>query len=220
MVPADYPFVVAQVFDEILEKVGPMGHRFQRWVDQGTEMLSSESHGKFQQGLQRLGELLGYSVVSPRYGASTDCRWRGIFGNSREIVTFEAKIEHEPGGKITPTAVGQGHNQLTRAKAEYEVIGFTVRGTIVTHLTAIDPSAESSLGELRVIRKDAVVALWQRVVGILSLYRDEWDLEDIETRLAAAESVVAKLPPSAWLSKSLSIDGPWIEAADLLADWP
>lgn len=88
---ADYPFVVVQVFDEILERVGPRGHRFQRWVDEGTAWLKSDSHSQFQSGLQRLGEMLGYSAALPRYGASTDCRWRGIFGNTREVVTFEAK---------------------------------------------------------------------------------------------------------------------------------
>lgn len=217
---AEYPFVVAQVFDEILERVGPRGHRFQRWGDQGAEMLNSDSHREFQNGLQRLGELLGYSAALPRYGASTDCRWRGIFGNTREVVTFEAKIEHDPAGTITPSAVGQAHIQLTRAKGEYEERGFVVRGTITTHLQAIDASAESSLGEVRIVRKDAIQSLWRRAVLVLSEYRDNWDLEDVEARLAAAEQAVAKLPPACWLTRALSCDGPWIEADDLLREWP
>lgn len=217
---ADYPFVVAQVFDELLEKVGPKGHQFQRWVDKGTRCLDSDSHAEFQCGLQLLGDLLGYSAMLPKYGASTDCRWRGIFGNTREIATFEAKIEHQPSGRITPTAVGQAHNQVTRAKSEYEARGFTVRGTIVSHLSEIDPSAASSLGEVRIIKKDAVQALWQRVTQILARYRDDWDLEDVDARLNAAEQVIAKLPPSAWLSRALSNDSPWIGTDQLLQEWP
>lgn len=220
IVQTDYPFVVAQVFDELLERVGPRGHRFQRWADQVSQSLNSTSHSDFQQGLQRLGEILGYSVALPRYGASTDCRWRGIFGNAREIVTFEVKIEHEPSNTVTPTALGQAHNQATRAKSEFEARGFTVRGTIVTHLSSIDRSAESSLGEVRILRKDAILGLWQRVLQVLSEYRDDWDLENVEARLAASEQIVAKLPPASWLTRALSNDGTWITADDLLEQWP
>lgn len=95
-----------------------------------------------------------------------------------------------------------------------------MRGTIVTHLATIDDSAESSLGEVRIVRKGAILLLWQRVVQVLSQYRDDWDLEDVEARLSAAEQVVAKLPPAAWLTNALSKDGPWIESTDLLEKWP
>lgn len=216
----DYAYVVVQVFDELLERLGPRGHRFQRWVEQGTAMLNSESHAEYQRGLERLGNLLGFSASLPRYGASTDCRWRGIFGNRREAITFEAKIEHEAGGRITPSHVGQAHIQLARAKAEYETRGFTVRGTIVTHLVDIDASAESSLGEIRIVRKEGVRQLWDRVVLVLSQYRDEWDLEDVDARMAAAEQVVPRLPPTGWLTDALSKDQTWIEVADLLEQWP
>lgn len=95
-----------------------------------------------------------------------------------------------------------------------------MRGTIATHLSTIDTSAESSLGEVRVVRKDAAQALWQRAVLVLSRFRDDWDLEDVEARLTAAEQAVAKLPPAGWLTTALSKDDTWIEADDLLGQWP
>ncbi len=65
----DYPYVVLHAFDDLLEHVGPRGNQFQKWVEQGSAMLNSESHGQFQEGLERLGALLGYSASRPRYGA-------------------------------------------------------------------------------------------------------------------------------------------------------
>ena len=116
--------------------------------------------------------------------------------------------------------MGQAHIQLTRAKGEYERRGFVVRGTIATHLEAIDPSAESSLGEVRVIKKAAICSLWDHVVLLLSQYRDDWDLDDVDARMAAAERLVTKLPPASWFTNALSKDATWVEAADLLEAWP
>lgn len=218
--PTDYPFVVIQEFDEILEKLGNRGTRFQGWIERVTSMLDSGSHGQYQEGLSELGKTLGYSATRPNYTASTDCRWRGIFGNMREVVTFEAKIEHRDGSFVTSTHVGQGHNQLNRALAEYGSKGYTIRGTLVTHLTEIDKSAESSLGQLRVIQKPAIRKLWDRIVLRLSDYRDDWSLADAEARLNAAEQITTKLPPGGWLTKALAHDGVWVTETDLLKEWP
>ena len=97
------------------------------------------SHDDFARGLGRLGELLGYSAVFPKYGGATDCRWHGVFGNRREAFTFEAKIEHKVDKAITARAVGQAHSQRARAEAELEASGFLIRGLIITHLERLWP---------------------------------------------------------------------------------
>src|SRR5205807_4149632 len=110
--------------------------------------------------------------------AATDCRWRGIFGNAREVITFEAKIEHTPSQQISASDVGQAHNQLARAEREFQSQGYTIRGTIVTHLTQLAPEAASSAGEIKIVEKSAVLELWNRVRMLLNLYRDHWSLDD------------------------------------------
>lgn len=80
---------------------------------------------------------LAYTATRPRYGTSTGRRWRGAFGQAREVFTFEAKIEHVPAGKIVATDLGQAHNQRTRAEAEFVPRGYTVRGSIITHMTEV-----------------------------------------------------------------------------------
>ncbi len=135
------------------------------------------------------------------------------------MITFEAKIEHKDSNTITPTSVGQAHIQLTRAIGEYEARGFVVRGTIVTHLDTIEPSAKASLGAVRVIRKAAVNDLWDKAVSALSIYRDGWDLEDLEARMVASEQVLPKLPAAGWLTKTLDeAEALWV--ANLLVEWP
>ena len=95
-----------------------------------------------------------------------------------------------------------------------------MRGTIVTHLTRIADEARASLCSIRIIPTDAVLVLLDRIVAVLSQYRDEWSLEDLEARSTSAESIKPLLPTDGWLSRSLSADDPLIAADALLADWP
>ena len=215
----EYAYVVLHGFDDILERCGPKGTRFQKWADRISACLRSESHAEYQEGLEELGSVLGFSASRPKYGASTDCRWRGVFGNFREVVTFEAKIEHEAGNKIIPHHVGQAHNQLTRAKEEYGNKGFVVRGTIVTHLSDLEATVSSSLGEVRIVKKDAVLDLWNTAMGILSLYRDQWSLDDVDARLTAGESLLPRFPAAGWLTRALANDSNVISSNILLNEW-
>ena len=138
----------------------------------------------------------------------------------KELVTFEAKVEHSDGKEITPTFVGQAHNQMNRAVAEFQHLGYTVRGTITTHLEAIDPAAKSSLGSLRIISKAAIQSLWERVKLLLSLYRDAWSLDDVSARIAAASALRPKCPPAGWLIATLEQDTIIMGPNELLGRWP
>lgn len=218
--PNDYPDAVLQAFDERLEQWGCRGSRFQRWCERTKRHLQSESHAEFQEGLEQLGSILAYSASRPRHQASTDCRWRGVSGNMREVVTFEAKIEHGQDVEIYARDVGQAHNQHQRAVQQYDHVGYTIRGTIVTHLATIADEARASLGPIRIIPTEAVLVLFDKIVAILSQYRAGWSLEDLEARSASAERIRPLLPTAGWLTRSLSADDPFISAEGLLADWP
>jgi hypothetical protein len=133
----DYAASLFQRFDELFEVLGARGNRFERWCARLAEQLSSDSHKTYQVGLVALGDLLAYKATRTEYQASADCRWRGSFGNAREVITFEAKIEHDPSQQITASDMGQAHIQLARAASEFQAQGYTLRGTIVTHLTTL-----------------------------------------------------------------------------------
>jgi hypothetical protein len=133
-VATDYATVLIRAFDDQLERLRTTGNRFDRYCEAVTDGLQADAHDRFCDALEKLGTVLGYAASRPRYQAATDCRWRGVFGNQKEPVIFEAKIEHAARTTIVPADVGQAHNQLARAQGEYGGHGYVIRGTIVTHL--------------------------------------------------------------------------------------
>ena len=216
----DYSAAILRTFDDLLERLGTTGTRFERWCQAITSNLQAVSHAQYREGLEQLGRMLGYHHASrPRHSAATDCRWRGVFGNTREVITFEAKIEQDTSQQIVASDMGQAHNQLTRAQREYEAQGYIVRGTIITHLTTIAPEAEASAGGIKVLEKAAIFELWNQVRLLFSLYRDGWSLDDISARLAAAQTIRSRLPATGWLIRALDSDERIITAGRLMSEW-
>jgi hypothetical protein len=218
-VATDYAAVLIRAFDDQLERLGTTGNRFDRYCQSITDGLQADTHDRFSEALEKLGAVLGFSASRPRYQAATDCRWRGVFGNQRELVTFEAKIEHLARNTIVPADVGQAHNQLARAQAEYGAHGYVIRGAIVTHLNALDPAAEASAGAIRVILRDTVIELWNRVRLLLSLYRDNWSLDDMQARAAALTRIQGQIPPTSWLPRAFDHPGRFVTPQQLLSGW-
>ena len=216
---SDYAAVLLRAFDDLLERLGTTGNKFERWCEGVTRGLQSENHDQFAEALEKIGGVLGYHATRPRHQAATDCRWRGVFGNMKELVTFEGKIEHTEHAAIVPSDVGQAHNQVARAQAEYAPQGYVVRGTIVTHLNTVDPAADASAGAIRVIPKAATLELWNQVRLILSLYRDRWSLDDLQARLVAVDAVRARIPQAGWLIRALDVDERFVAAQRLLSEW-
>ncbi len=215
----EYAEALLRSFDELLERTGTTGDRFQRFLDQIASRLVSERHAEFQEGLESLGKLLAYAAYRPKYGAATDCRWRGVFGNMREIVTFEAKIEHDATTAVNASDVGQAHNQRARAEAEFGGGGYTVRSTIVTHLAQVHPDAISSVGQLKFLPKQAALLLFERVRALLTEYRARWSLDDMTVRRSAAEVVRPRIPRNGWLTRALDTGAPFVNSATFVNEW-
>lgn len=170
----DYVEAVFRAFDEYLDIHGASGKRFHKAISQLSARLRSSAHDGYSKGLEDLGGLLGFGATRPTYNAATDCRWRGVFGSTREVFTFEAKIEHLASSEITASFVGQAHNQLSRAQNEFGGLGYAVRGAIVTPLTEIASDAVASIGPIKVIDSAAMADLADLVIAILSQYHDRW----------------------------------------------
>jgi hypothetical protein len=216
----EYAAALIRSFDDHLEMMGSKGAKFDSFCQRVAECLNSQKHEEYCEGLEKLGNLLGYQATRPKYRAATDNRWRGTFGNSKELIAFEAKVEHTAGAEVTPNHMGQAHNQLNRAMSEFEHLGYSIRGTIVTHLTTIDAAAKSSAGAIRVIAKSGVFELWERVRVLLSLYRQGWSIDDIPARRSAANAILAKCPRTGWLLKAIDEDRLFLDGKTLLSGWP
>ncbi|HEV7482493.1 MAG TPA: helicase C-terminal domain-containing protein [Solirubrobacterales bacterium] len=215
----EFRAVCVRSIDEQLERTPP-GSKLDRWRQRLADQLSSGSHNEYAAGLGAIGGLLGYSAVFPKYGAATDCRWRGVFGNAREAITFECKIEHKPGSEIDARAVGQAHNQRARAVTELEKSGYAVRGLIVTHLDRLAADAAPGLGEIVVMSAEAVAALRSRLDQLLASLASGWSLEDPQARVAAGEELASRLPDTGWLIDAIDNADRFLNAESLLADWP
>jgi hypothetical protein len=218
--PVEYQSYLFRAFDDQLEGLGVKGNRFERFCQRLSDGLRSENHNEFNEALEILGGLLGFDADRPKHQAATDNRWRGTFANEKELFTFEVKVEHEDGNEITAYHVGQAHNQRLRAEHEFQALGYSIRGAIITHLTQINPAAKSSAGPVRIIEKPAMIALWERVRVMLSVYRAKWSLDDIPVRLIAVESIRLQSPPTGWLVRALDADTLFIGADLLLKEWP
>ena len=215
----DYFAILKRNIDDLLEELGPKRLRFDKYCARIGELLKSESHNEYQEGLEKLGRVLGYDSQRPRHSGATDCRWRGVFGSGREFVTFEAKIEDHESSVISLSDVGQARNQNIRAEKEYKPNGFEVRSTIVTHLTELSRGVPDALPGLKIVNKEAIESLWKEVHGILSVYRDRWDADSVETRHRAGTLIKGSVPDTGWLIRALDTDETFIDSDRLLREW-
>jgi len=218
---ADQEFaeVVIRSFDDNLERLGTTGGKFDKFLERIENALSSGNHGVYQEGLETLGNLLGYRARRPRHAGAADCVWKGEFGNIRELVTWEAKIEHQPAISINHSDVGRAVAQYNRAKSEYGGRGYVIRSWIVTHLGDIAPEARSALGTVRLVSKDAVLALWRRVRNDIASYRSRWSIDDIGARRSCAAEIRGKVPRTGWLGRVVDEAEEWIDSGNLLRGW-
>jgi hypothetical protein len=204
--------------DDRLERYGNSGPRFQKFVDNLTAKLSSVNHDEYAAGVEELGRLLGYRARRPKHKGATDGEWRGEYGNAHEVVTWEAKIEHAPSNTVTAADLGQAHNQHNRAVKEFGSGGYTIRSLIVTHMD-LAGDAVSSIGPIRIVRKDAIIALWERVKASLTTYRSRWSVDDVSARAQAADQIRPLLPPDGWLVRAIDKGAPYVTANLLVAEW-
>ncbi len=219
IVQQEYGESIIHGFDERLERLGTTGPKFQEFVNHLRARLESGTHAEYQEALEDLGTLLCYRARRPKFGASPDCVWRGEFGNSREIFTFEVKVEQEPSHPITTTHLGQAHTQHSWAKQKYGMQGYSVRALIVTHLDQLAPDAQSSVEPIKLLHKDVVLALWTRVCDIMTTYRSLWNIDDIQAKRTAATAIRPRLPKTGWFLRALDRAAPWLSEADVLKEW-
>jgi hypothetical protein len=192
--------------------------RFERLRARVTDKLTSGTHAEFQEGLEELGRLLGFDAVRPRGTGATDTRWGWSEGGQRQLLVWEAKIDHAGHNALSISDVDQANGQLTAARGEHGARGVICRGAIVSHLEP-DDAASGRLGEITLVPKDAVVALWERVAAMYARYLDRWHPDDANARRQAVADVEGLLPAARWLTRALDTYATAGEA-ELLADWP
>ncbi len=215
----DYFFEVVRAFDELLDHYGASGNRFEQRCNRIAEMLQSDSHGVFQEGVESLGKLLGYTAYRPEFSGAPDCVWRGKFGAFGEMVTFEAKIEDTPSNEIILSDLGQAHNQRSTADSQYGKFGYVVNGVIVTHLTQLGDGVEGAIDNIRIIPKQAIFDLWVGVRSIITSYRNKWLPNHFQENVQAAQSIRPRIPETGWLTRVLETAPVFVTTEWLMQEW-
>ena len=215
----EFAEAVIRSFDDELERLGVSGNKYQKFINDLNEKLGSEKHATYQEGLETLGTLLGYKSSRPKNKAAADCIWCGNFGNTRELFTFETKIEQQPSNSITASNLGQASLQYNRAMEEYGNKGYVVHSLIATHLEQIAPEGMSAIGQIKLVSKDTVLALWACVRNLMTIYRSRWNLDVIQMRRAAEIEIRPKLPKTGWFLRAVDSADPWLSENMLLKEW-
>ena len=62
-----------------------------------------------------------------------------------------------------------------------------------------------------------MLALWEQVRDIMTMYRFHWHIDDFQVRRAAAEAIRPRLPKTGWLLRALDKADLW--EIDILKEW-
>lgn len=153
----------------VLRRIGIRGGRFEAHLHHVETLLADRKASPFEQGIQLLGELLGYESVRPDGQADPDGAWRD--GNRVWIVT-EAKTEERADTPLSADAVRQAatHQEWVANMLGWErpTSALTV---IVSDKSQIDGAAVPIAGDLCVCRPSTLQDIAFRTANALRQVR-------------------------------------------------
>jgi hypothetical protein len=185
-----------------LRGLGVRGGRFEEHLRDTAAKLAVDSAGEFEDGLLRLGELLGFEAERPNGQADPDGAWRdGIV----HWILFEAKTEERPDTPLSPSTVRQAstHERWVQSELEWETPEQVVT-TIVTHKTQIDSGAPPIAGDVRMVAPSVIRAAAARTFEAFREVRAAArGLSDDELASRIAAAFVARALDTAALATEL-----------------
>jgi hypothetical protein len=137
-----------------LRKLGIRGGRFEAHLDATAAGLAVDAAPSFEQGLQQLGELLGFESIRPDGQADPDSAWR----ESDECwILFEAKTEERPDTSLSAETVRQAstHERWVENQLQWERPS-QILTIVVTHKENVHPAAAPIAGDVRMTSPEAV----------------------------------------------------------------
>ena len=179
-----------------VRKWGFHGKTFTEKVNAGIELLDTDAHAEFHQGLEFVGRILGWETTRPTGDGDPDCIW--TLGHDLYIA-FEAKSEQSDIGEIGKKDVQQalGHVDWVKANHSPSAIA-TIIPVLVTPRTILASSAKPHANGLFIASVDAMRELGQNAVKVAKRVRNAIAATDeIEALSIAAEKLEsAELLPS------------------------
>lgn len=182
--------VAVETIRSHLADLGAVGKRFEQQLRQIKKNLQSNEHKAFHQGLEGLGEILGFDADLPEGHGAPDCIWS--IGDLI-YVTHEAKSEHTPEDPIGVNDIrqAQSHEKWIRANRTckdftkilclIESPRMTVASEAIAHAESLCHVAPGQLKKMF----DGIAAVLRRVRSKLTDLSDEKVLEELSRELIA-----------------------------------
>ncbi len=205
---------IFEVWDVLVERYPYRRGRFMKWQGNLKDRLDG-THDQAAEGLEVIGQLLGFKATRPSGDGATDVLWQ----MPDTAITIEVKVEMDR-ESVSLGDVNQAEGQRRAAQKELGLKEGTVDSLIVTPMGQIDPKAVSSLGRTRVLSMQLVDELRNRVETIMREYARVWTLEDAVARGQAREVASRSLPKSGWLGRATRASkGPSLTKEELFREW-
>lgn len=148
-----------------LRSLGIRGGRFEDYLEETRAKLGADRATNFEDGLRRLGELLGFEAVRPDGQADPDGAWRD---GSDTWVLLEAKTEERADTPLSPETVRQAstHDRWVESELGWERPAVLLT-TIVTYKQVVGDATPAIAGDVRMVSPDVVRSLGDRVFDAL-----------------------------------------------------
>lgn len=203
-------------WDEVIDRYGPSGGRFDRWAGELIADLRSSDHDTVARALARVGsELLGLAADTPQATSGEhDAHWE-LLGPHR-ILAFEVKL--------APTAQRVVNGDVEQAEGAVRALetqrSVAVRGLLVTPWTQAEATALDRLEKVRLVQRDVLIEAVERIMALLREYRRGWSSEDAGARAERRHAVEGELPELDWIWKALDSAESWVGRQEVERAWP
>lgn len=133
----------------VVRRLGIRGGRFETHLQETVDLLAVDDASSFEEGLRRLGELLGFEAVRPSGQADPDSAWRA---GQDEWLLFEAKTEERADTPVSAESVRQA---ITHAGWVASELGWEPPARqltcVVSHKESVDTVAQPIAGDLLLV---------------------------------------------------------------------
>lgn len=150
---------------DVLRDLGSAGPRFNKKLTEVEKFLKSNEAKKFDLGLAKLGELLGFSSSNPSGSAAPDCIWRLGYDI---LLILEGKSEESPESGISVQNCRQASGHTEWAKSEDDLKNIKrIYSVLITPKTSIDEEAIPHGKNVYVFAISDAIKLFEKVKSVL-----------------------------------------------------
>jgi len=152
-----------------LSRLGFSGMRFARETGRTLELLDDDHHRSFEQGLEQLGEMLGFDTSRPRGHGAPDGVW---LVSDTLAFSLEAKTEEQHQGTIGSRTAQQAAGHAAWAAINTPLADDAeIVPLLISWREELGEGARAHVDDVLLVSPDSVRALARRVIGALTRVR-------------------------------------------------